>query len=133
MRARMTMVLAFGLVGVLGVGAAGSQAGGNPTGTWKWTTEGKDGQKRETVLKLKADGGKLTGTITGRKDMEVKIEDGTVKDGEVRFSVTREGKDQKTTTKYVARVTGDVMKGTVEGTFGGKETKREFEAKRSKD
>jgi hypothetical protein len=131
MRARIVAVgVVVGLFAVTGLAQDGAN---NPTGTWKWTTEGKGGQKRETVLKLKADGGKLTGTITGGKDMDIKIEDGTVKDGEVRFNVTREFKDQKFTAKYAAKVTGDVMKGTVETSFGDKTSKKDFEAKRSKD
>jgi hypothetical protein len=135
MRTRIMVVgLAVGLLGVLG-GAGVAQDGANsPTGTWKWETE-RGGQKRETTLKLKADGTKLTGTISGggKDSKDVAIEDGSFKDGEVRFSVTRTFKDQKNTSKYVAKVTGDVMKGTIEGSFGGKDSKRDFEAKRSKD
>ena len=41
--------------------------------------------------------------------------------GEVSFTVNREIKDQKFTTKYKAKVDGDTMKGTVESTFGGKD------------
>lgn len=134
MRARIMVVgLAVGLLGVLG-GAGVAQDGANsPTGTWTWETE-RGGQKRETTLKLKVDGTKLTGTISGggKDSKDVAIEDGSYKDGEVRFSVTRMFKDQKNTSKYTAKVTGDVMKGTIEGSFGGKDTKRDFEAKRSK-
>src|SRR4051812_5533976 len=137
MRARFMVVgLAVGLLGVLG-GAGVAQDGANsPTGTWKWTTEGKGGGgKRETTLKLKVDGTKVTGTISGfgKDAKDIDIEDGSFKDGEVKFNVTRAFKDQKNTSKYTAKVTGDVMKGTVEGSFGGKDTKRDFEAKRSKD
>jgi len=134
MRVRIMVVgLAVGLLGVLG-GAGVAQDGANsPTGTWTWTTE-RGGQKRETILQLKAEGTKLTGTISGggKDSKDVAIEDGSYKDGEVRFSVTRMFKDQKNTSKYTAKVTGDVMKGTVEGSFGGKDSKRDFEAKRSK-
>lgn len=136
MRTRIMAVgLAVGLLGVLG-GAGVAQDGANsPTGTWKWSTKGKDGTERETTLKLKADGTKLTGTISGggKDNKDIAIEDGSVKDGEVRFSVSRTFKDQKNTTKYTAKVTGDVMKGTAEGSFGDKAFKRDFEAKRSKD
>ncbi|QDU19959.1 hypothetical protein [Urbifossiella limnaea] len=138
MRVRIMMVgLLAGLVGVLGLGGSGlaQDKANSPTGTWKWTTKAKDGKERETVLKLKADGTKLTGTVSGggKDAKDIEIEDGSVKDGEVKFSVTRMFKDQKNTSKYAAKVTGDVMKGTIEATFGGKDTKREFEAKRSKD
>ncbi len=132
MRTRITSGLVVGLLVVFGGAGLAQDGANNPTGTWKWTTE-RNGQKRDTILKLKADGDKLSGTITAGKDMEAKIEDGTVKDGEVRFSVTREFKDQKVTAKYTAKVTGDVLKGTIESSFGGKENKREFEAKREKN
>ena len=131
MHARIVTGLVVGMLGVFGTAGLAQDGATSPTGTWKWTTE-RNGQKRETTLKLKADGGKLTGTITGGKDTEVKIEDGTVKDGEVKFTVTREFKDQKITSKYSAKVSGDAMKGTIESSFGGKDNKREFEAKRDK-
>ncbi len=131
MRTFITAGLVFGLLGF----AAAQDKKSDPTGTWKWETE-RNGQKRETVLKLKLDGDKLTGTITaGRgKDQasDVKIEDGKFKDGEVTFTVTREFNDQKRVTKYAARVDGDTLKGTVTSERGGEERKREFEAKRDR-
>jgi len=130
MRMLTAAALTVGLVGLVGVTRADDKAG--PTGTWKWTTE-RGGQKRESVLKLKVEGDKVTGTVTGGKDTEVKIEDGKVKDGQVSFTVTQERKDQKFTSKYTAKVDGDVLKGTVETSFGGKDQKREFEAKREKN
>jgi hypothetical protein len=131
----MRTLIAAGLVlGLAGLTAAQDKKS-DPTGTWKWETERK-GQKRETILKLKLDGDKVTGTITaGRgKDQttEVKIEEGKFKDGEVTFSVTREFNEQKVVTKYSANVDGDTMKGTATSERDGKEQKREFEAKRVK-
>ena len=131
----MRTLIAAGLVlGLAGLTAAQDKKS-DPTGTWKWETERK-GQKRETVLKLKLDGDKLTGTITaGRgKDQasDVKIEDGKFKDGEVTFSITREFNEQKFVTKYTAKVDGDTLKGTATSERDGKEQKREFEAKRDK-
>lgn len=40
----------------------------DPSGTWKWTFTTQDGQTRESTLKLKLDGPKLSGTVTGRDD-----------------------------------------------------------------
>ena len=129
-----TLIAAGFVLGLLGFATAQDKKS-DPTGTWKWETERK-GQKRETVLKLKLDGDKVTGTITaGRgKDQptEVKIEDGKFKDGEVRFSVTREFNDQKRVTKYAVKVDGDSMKGTATSERDGQEQKREFEAKRDR-
>jgi hypothetical protein len=131
----MRTLIAAGLIlGLAGLTAAQDKKS-DPTGTWKWETE-RNGQKRETVLKLKLDCDKLTGTITaGRsKDQasDVKIEDGKFKDGEVTFTVTREFNDQKRVTKYAAKVDGDTLKGTATSERDGKEQKREFEAKRDR-
>lgn len=121
--------LVAGLVGLVGAAVAADDKA-DPTGTWKWTTKfGK--QERETTLKLKKQGDKLTGTISGGK-METKITDGKFKNGEVSFTVTREFKDQKFVTKYDGKLTGDTIKGTVKGSFGGKDFEREWEAKRAK-
>jgi hypothetical protein len=130
MRTLIAVGFALGLVGL----SEAQDKKSDPTGTWKWETE-RNGQKRETVLKLKLDGDKLTGTITaGRRDQttEVKIEDGKFKDGEVSFSVTREFNDQKRVTKYAAKVDGDTLKGTATSERDGQERKQEFEAKRDR-
>jgi hypothetical protein len=131
MRTLIATALALGLAGL----TAAQDKKTDPTGTWKWETEFK-GQKRETTLKLKLDGDKLTGTITAGggkgKAMDVMIGDGKFKDGEVTFTVTREFGDQKFVTKYAAKVDGDTIKGTATSDFGGKEQKREFEGKRVK-
>ncbi|MBA4067306.1 MAG: hypothetical protein C0501_27080 [Isosphaera sp.] len=132
MRTLIAATLALGLAGL----SAAQDKKTDPTGTWKWETE-RGGQKRETTLKLKLDGDKLTGTVasTGGKGgggADTKIEDATFKDGEVKFTVTRERGDQKFTTKYSAKVDGDTLKGTATTDFGGKENKQEFEAKKVK-
>ena len=129
MRTLIAAGLIFGLSGL----AAADDKKADPTGTWKWETE-RGGQKRETTLKLKLDGDKVTGTITGGrgKAEDAKIEDGKFKDGQVTFSVTRERGDVKIVTKYAAKADGDTLKGTATSERGGKEQKQEFEAKREK-
>ena len=108
----------------------------NPTGTWKWTPAagggggGKKGTPREMSFKLKLDGDKLTGSIPGRNNQETNIEEGTFKDGEVSFKITRERNGTKTVTSYKGKVDGDTLKGTI--TRGEGEPVK-FEAKRSKD
>lgn len=127
--------LVFGALAALLVALAGTapaqDKAADPTGTWTWTVERK-GEKREVTLKLANAGGKLTGTVTTGKDTETKIEDGTFKDGEVRFSVTRERNGEKFTSKYSGKLAGDAIKGSYETTVGGKEQKRDWEAKRAK-
>jgi hypothetical protein len=99
----------------------------NPTGTWKWSTE-RNGNKVETTLKLKLEGDKLTGTISGREGAESAIEEGTWKDGEVAFSVTRERDGKKFTTKYSGKVSGD----TITGKAASGERSRDWKAERAK-
>ena len=101
----------------------------NPTGTWKWSVTVND-QKRETTLKLKLEGDKLTGTVSGRNNTEIAIQNATYKDGDVAFEVTRERNGQKFTNKYSGKVSGDTLKGKITFTRDGKEESREFEAKR---
>lgn len=108
----------------------------DPTGTWKWSVtfggEGKQ-QTRETTLKLKLEDGKLSGAILGRNDRETPISDAKFEDGKVSFSITRERRDQKFTTKYSGTVSGDTIKGTIEMPGRDGQTRsREWEAKRAK-
>jgi hypothetical protein len=128
-----TLIAAALVLAMAGLTSAEDKKG-DPTGTWKWETE-RNGQKRETTVKLKLDGDKVTGTLTSggkEKATESKIEDGKLKDGEVTFSVTREFGDQKFVIKYAAKVDGDAIKGTATIDAGGKEQKVEFEGKRVK-
>ncbi|HEX2974008.1 MAG TPA: hypothetical protein VHP11_16875 [Tepidisphaeraceae bacterium] len=100
------------------------------TGTWKWTIAMRDGQTRESVVRLIQDGQKLTGVLLGRNNQETPIEDGQIKDGEVTFTVTREFNNQKFVSKYKGKLTGDTIKGTNDMDFNGQSRSREWEAKR---
>ena len=113
------------------IGSARAEDKPNPTGTWKWTVN-INGEDREVTLKLKLDGDKLTGTITGRDNKESAIEEGKYKDGEVTFKVTRERNGEKFTIKYSGKVTGETLKGKSEFEVNGEARSREFEAKRAK-
>jgi hypothetical protein len=95
------------------------------TGTWKWSQEGPGGQM-EFVLKLKQDGEKLTGTITGFQGEESPIEEGKVKDGAISFKVTRDFGGRAFVTTYTGKVSGGVLKAKSETIFA-----MEFEAKRN--
>ena len=120
---------ALGLVVVLGLGSLATAA--DATGTWKWTVE-RNGQTFETTLKLKQDGEKLTGTITGRQGNETEIEDGKVKDDAVSFKVTREFNGNKVVMTYQGKLSGDSIKGDTKFERDGQEQTREWEAKRDK-
>jgi len=128
---RLMSLSVFALfVALLASARAEDKAG--PTGTWKWSIEFNN-QKRETTLKLKLEGDKLTGAIVGRNNRETPIQDGKFKDGEISFTVVRERNNQKFTTKYSGKLTGDTIKGKIEFERDGQAQSRDWEAKRSKD
>jgi hypothetical protein len=129
MRKTALAALVVGLIGLVG-GAQADDKKDDPTGTWKWSTDFK-GNKREFTLKIVAKAGKVTGTLSGGKN-EAKIEDGTFKDGKIAFTITREFKDQKFTSKYSGDVKDGAIKGTIKSSFGDKEFKTDWDAKREK-
>lgn len=101
----------------------------DPTGTWKWSITTPNGQTRESVLKLKYEGDKLTGTMSGR-NREVPIEEAKIKGDELSFQITREFNGNKFTSKYSGKIMGDTIKGKMEFTRGDDTRTREWEAKR---
>jgi len=120
------------LLGLFFMGAVAAADKDDPTGTWKYKVK-RGKQETEQTLKLELKDGKLTGSVSGGKGEPTKIEDGTFKDGEVSFTVTRTFKDQKFVSKYSGKVSGDSIKGSISTDFGGKENKQDWDAKREKD
>lgn len=112
-----------------------SWAADSVTGEWKWKTAARNGREgREMTLKLTQDGEKVTGTLLGYGNQEVKIADGKVHDGEISFSVTRKGRnDQEMTTKYSGKISGDSIKGKSESDAGGQSRSRDWEAHRGEE
>jgi hypothetical protein len=104
----------------------------DPTGTWKWSVTLDDNQTREFTLKLKLQGGKLTGSMLGRDNQETPIEDASYKDGEVAFTVMRERNNRKFMLKFKGKVNGDVIKGKSYVERDGQTRDRDWEAKREK-
>lgn len=106
----------------------------DPTGTWKWSVPGRDGQARETTAKLELKDGKLTGSMAGRQGGETPISDATFKDDTVAFSVVREFNGNKMTSKYTGKLEGDTIKGSSErpGRDGGAPQKSDWVATRAK-
>lgn len=122
----MRQLVAFALVAALAgpVALARAENKADPTGTWKWTAG-----RGQATLKLKMDNNKLTGTMVGRNNKETPIEDATYDNGQLTFSVTREGRNGKVTMKYNGKISGDTITGTVD--VNGQS--REWKATRSKD
>lgn len=94
------------------------------TGTWTWSQQGPNGDAEQT-LKLKQDGDKLTGTISGFNGEDQDISDGKVQDNTITFKVVRDFNGNKFTTNYTATIDGNALKGKSETIFS-----RNFNAKR---
>ena len=111
----------------------------DPTGTWTWSRPGRDGgPARVSTLKLKADGDKLTGSITspgfqGGQAQTTSIENGKMKGDEISFAVTREFNGNKRTSKYSGKISGDSIKGKMEFERNGETQSQDWEAKRGAD
>lgn len=99
------------------------------TGTWKSSTTNQNGQARETTFKLKAEGEKLTGTVSGRNN-DTAIEAGKIKGDEVSFQVVREFNGNTMTNKYTGKISGDTITGKSESERDGQPQSRDWTAKR---
>ena len=115
--------------GVLVAAAAVVQAA-DATGKWTAQVPGRGGQTRETTFNLKADGEKLTGTVSGMQG-DTEISDGKVKGDDVSFSVkvSFQGNDMKM--NYKGKLAGDEIKFT-RSVEGMDRPPAEFTAKRAK-
>ena len=102
------------------------------TGTWKWTAT-FGGQSRDSTLKLKQEGDKLTGVyVGGQSNTETPIEDASIKGDTISFKVTRERNGQKFTTKYSGTLKDDTITGKTERERDGQTQSTDWVAKRQK-
>jgi hypothetical protein len=119
-----------GLLVLALVCAAAPALAADPTGTWKWSVD-RNGQQVETTLKLKMEDKKLTGTMSGRNNMETAIEDGKVDGDDVSFTVTREFNGNKFVQKFNGKLSDKTIKGKIETERNGEKMSRDWEAKKS--
>jgi hypothetical protein len=119
----LTLFARVALAALLAVAAFAADVDGK----WKATTN-MGGQSREITFDFKADGDKLTGTMTGPRG-PVDISDGKVKGDDISFVVVRNFQGNEMKINYKGKVAGDEIKFNVE--VAG----REFEtvAKRAKE
>lgn len=105
----------------------------DPTGTWKWTTQGRDGQTREVVANLTLAEGKLTGTISGRGGAETPISEATFTNDAIAFTVAFTMGERSIAVKYQGKLDGDTIVGTTERPGrDGNVRKDEWKATRAK-
>jgi hypothetical protein len=105
---------------ILLVVALAAMAADSITGKWVYETPGRGGgAPRQTTMDLKADGNKLTGTVTGgmggmggggQAPAPSQVSNGKVDGNNISFEVTRETPNGNMTTKYEGAVSGAEMK-----------------------
>jgi hypothetical protein len=96
------------------------------TGKWSAEVPGRDGQTRTQTFNLKADGDKLTGTVSGMGG-EREITNGKVSGDTITFDVKFEAQGNSRTMNYTGKVSGGEIKFNVTGG----QRNREFTAKRA--
>jgi hypothetical protein len=131
MKAILSMALVLGVCGP--TGAADDKAV-DPVGTWNCEYE-IGGQQRTSTLKIKKNGGDLTGTMSWPDQEETKLKDLKLKDGTLTFSAERKlaGMDDGITVEYKLAIDGDQLKGKGAAEFGGEKREWDIEAKRQKN
>jgi hypothetical protein len=81
------------------------------TGSWTWSNQ-QFGQQQEVTLKLKQDGDKITGTISGFQGADNPIQEAAFKDGTLTFKTSVDfGQGQPFVTMYTCKIDGDTIKG----------------------
>ena len=102
----------------------------NIDGKWTAQVQGRGGQMQETTFNFKADGEKLTGTVSGMQG-ETPIAEGTIKGDDISFTQTFEVQGNKIKLIYKGKLAGDEIKFT-RVREGADQPPREFTAKRVK-
>jgi len=124
MKARVPALLIFMLV--FGAFAIAQGVDG------KWVGEVQGGRGPQPVtLTLKADAGKLTGTVLGGRGGEVPISDGTIEKTALKFKSKQQGRGGEVTLNWTGTLKGDeiAMSRMAEG---GQGQAQEFVLKRQK-
>ena len=112
------LIFAVTLMIVLAFGAMAADV----SGKWMAQVPGRGGQgTRDVTFTLKAEGEKLTGSMTSFQGMEIPISDGKVTGDNVSFAVTQERGGNTVKQTYAGTVAGDELKLKVEGGRGPQE------------
>ena len=105
-------------------------ADANVVGTWKSSFTTADGQTRQSTLKIKQEGDKLSGTGIGQNGNEYPISEIKLTGDQLSLNIVRERNGEKVTMKVLATLSGDNLKGKLESNWGGEDRKVDWEAKR---
>ena len=95
------------------------------TGKWTADMQGRNGNTITVTMNLKADGDKLTGTVSGRMG-DTEISDGKIDGNNIEFNVVREFNGNKMTQHYAGTMDGDTIHFVikVEGGMGNGEGRK---------
>lgn len=106
----------------------------DPTGKWAASMPGRNGDTMTMNFNLKADGDKLTGSVSGMRG-DSPISDGKIEGDTVSFSVVREFNGNQMKQNYKGTIEGDTIHFTVVREGGGNNNgrgggERKFDAKK---
>jgi hypothetical protein len=104
-------------------------AKGGVDGKWVAQLPAREGQTRETTFNFKAEGNKLTGTVSGRQG-DTPISDGQINGDEISFTVTANFRDNEVKLLYKGKVSGNEIHFT-RTREGGDQPPQEFIAKKA--
>ncbi|MBI2827512.1 MAG: hypothetical protein HYX69_22785 [Planctomycetia bacterium] len=120
-----------GQSGTLDVTGARPATGGKiDEGTWNLEIQTDDGQTLKAAVKLAKDGDKLTGSFTGVDGTEAKLNEASMKDGELAFKVTLDFQGSELVAKFKLKNAESGAKGTVDYDLGGQTGTLDVIAKR---
>jgi len=105
-----------------------ARAQGSVDGKWAGEVPGGRGPQQVT-LTLKADGGKLTGSMAGGRGGEIPIEEGTISNGMLKFKTKQMGRGGEVTLNWSGTLKGDEIAFT-RMAEGGQGQAQEFTLKR---
>jgi len=123
---------------VLFVATTAAVQAADVSGTWTWTTPGRNGGPDHTnTLTLAVDGATLTGKVSalghGGKIVDTPIADGKVDGDNISFSVIRVNKENSVTNSFSGTVAADQITGKIGFVRDGEAKSRDWQATRSTD
>jgi hypothetical protein len=96
---------------------------GGLTGTWEWIVH-RGSNVGVAKVELKLEGDRVTGVMHGKDGKDMKVENGTFKDGQVSFEVPAVNPDgSQMVHRYKGKLTGDTITGTAEIEIIGRQKK----------
>ena len=124
----MQRVKGYALIVCLLASTAWVAAQGSVSGTWAGEVQGGRGPQQITLV-LKADGGKLTGSLTGGRGGDIAIEEGTIAGNTVKFKSKQMGRGGEIVFNWTGTLKGDEIAFS-RVAEGGQGQKQEFTLKR---